>query len=226
MSKVQFNLLPDSKMQLDKAQRTKHLVYTIATIATIFSVVLLLVMLVVVDVVQKKMMDDAGTKVDNASKQLRDLNIDKVVTVQNQLQALTGLHQNKHISSRIFTYLPKVTPPGVSINKLDLDLAKTTLNISGTAGSQKDVNTFVDSLKQATFRVGDSAAAPAFQNVVESGFSISGKSVGYSIDMQFDAQLFSNDLKDAQGNIVTPVMTVKGASTQSGNVFSGTGSGN
>ncbi|HET7528800.1 MAG TPA: PilN domain-containing protein [Candidatus Saccharimonadales bacterium] len=226
MSKVQFNLLPDSKLQLDKAERTQHLVYTIAAIATVFSVVLLLLMLLVVDVMQKKMMDSAGTKVDAASKQLRDLNIDKVVTVQNQLQALTGLHQNKHITSRIFDYLPKVTPPGVSINKLDLDLAKNTLNISGTAGSQKDVNTFVDSLKQATFKVGGSAAAPAFQNVVESGFSISGKSVGYSIDMGFDPQLFSNNLKDSQGNIVAPVMSLSGGSAQSSNVFSGTGGGN
>lgn len=226
MSKVQFNLLPDSKLQINRAKQTKRVVYTIATIATVCSVVLLLIMLAVVDVVQKKMMDDAGAKVDSASKQLQDLNIGKIVTVQNQLQALTGLHQNKHITSRIFTYLPMVTPPNVSIDKLDLDLGKNTLSIAGTASSQRDVNTFVDTLKQATFKVGDSAPAPAFQNVVESGFSISGKNVGYSIDMSFDAQLFANNLKDSHGNIVAPVMSVKGGTSPSGNVFSGTEGGN
>ncbi|HEX5447621.1 MAG TPA: PilN domain-containing protein [Candidatus Saccharimonadales bacterium] len=220
MSKVQFNLLPDSKLRINKAQQTKHLVYTISAVVTICSIALLLIMLLVVDGVQKKMMDDAAAKVDNSSKQLQNMDVGKIITVQNQLQTLTGLHQNKHITSRIFSYLPKVTPPGVSINKLDLDLTQNTLNISGTANSQKDVNTFVDSLKQATYKIGDSAAAPAFQQVVESGFNITGQNVGYSIDMQFDAKLFANNLKDSQGNPVTPVISVSGASgNQSGNLF-------
>jgi len=221
MSKVQFNLLPDSKLQINKAQRTKHMVYTISTIAVVVSVGLLIVMLLLVDVAQKKLMSDAAARVDKSSKQLQDLNIGKIITVQNQLQTLTGLHQKKHITSRIFTYLPKVTPPGVSIDKLDLDLTKNTLNISGTANSQKDVNTFVDSLKQATYKVGDSTPVAAFQGVVESGFNINGKNVGYSIDMQFDPKLFANDLKDAQGNFVTPVVSVKGALANPNTLFNG-----
>ena len=208
---VQFNLLPDSKLELNRTRHTKHLVLTIAVLVSAACVALLLVMLVSVDVVQKKLMTDAAAKVDKSSHQLQSLKIDKAITVQSQLQSLTALHQSKHITSRIFTYLPKVTPPNVSINKLDLDLAKNSMTISGTADSQKAVNTFVDTLKFATFKLGkQGTAAPAFTSVVETGFNINVSSVGYTITMQIDPSLFANNLKDAQGQPVTPEISVNG----------------
>lgn len=215
MSKVQFNLLPDSKLAFNRTQHTQRLVYTIAVAATIVSLAVLLLMVGVVYGLQKKMMSDAGTKVDKASSQLQALNIDKIITVQNQLSALTQLHQNKHMTSRIFTYLPEITPPNVSIDKLDLDLAKNTMTISGTASSQKDVNTFVDVLKFTTYKVGSTGSpAAAFQQVVESGFNLNVSSVGYTIDMQFDPKLFANNLKDASGKPAVPQMSL--ASSLSG----------
>lgn len=209
MSKVQFNLLPDSKLNFNRQQRAKKLVYTGASIASVASIALLLIMLLFVDGVQKKLMNDAGKSVDQASSQLQALNINKIITVQSQLQALPALHQNKHIASRIFTYLPKITPANVSINRLDLDMVKNTMVISGTADSQKTVNTFVDTLKYATFTVGaQSSPAPAFQQVVESGFSLNTGSVGYTIDMQFDPSLFSNTARDSKGQVITPTVSV------------------
>lgn len=208
MSTVQFNLLPDSKLEFNRTQKTKKLVFTIAIVACGASLAIFLVMLGLVDGVQKKLMDDAATKVDKSSQQLQDLDVGKIITVQNQLKALPGLHQQKHMISRIFTYLPKITPPSVSINKLDLDMAKNTMSLSGTAGSQKDVNTLIDTLKFTTYKVGSDNPAPAFQSVVESGFNINAKGVGYTVDMQFDPKLFANNLTDSQGNTVTPVVSV------------------
>lgn len=209
MSSLQLNLLPDSKLEFNRIQYTKRLATSISFIVVIVSVAILLLMLFVVDVVQKKQMSDASAQLDKSSKQLDQLNVNKVITVQNQLQTLVGLHQDKHITSRIFTYLPKITPASVTINKLDVDLTSNTMNISGTAGSQKDVNTFIDSLKFATYTIGNQGvSAPAFQSVVESGFSISTGSVGYTIDLNFDPKLFTNDLKDSQGNFVNPQISV------------------
>ncbi len=209
MSKVQFNLLPDSKLSFNREQHTKKLVYTVAIIASAVSIVAFLLMLGLVDGVQKKLMSDAATKVDKSSSQLQALKVDRIITVQSQLEALPALHQNKHITSRIFAYLPKVTPPNVSINKLDLDLTNNTMTISGTADSQKAVNTFVDVLKYATYTVGSqSSPAPAFQNVVESGFNLNVSSVGYTVNLQFDPKLFTNTAKDAQGKVITPTISV------------------
>lgn len=209
MSKVQFNLLPDSKLNLNRAQRTKRLVYTIAVIASGASVILLILMLLLVDGVQKKLMNDASAKVDKSSSQLQALNVGKIITVQSQLQALPALHQNKHITSRIFTYLPKITPPNVSITKLDLDLVNNTMVISGTADSQQAVNTFIDTLKYATYSLGpQTPAAPAFQQVVESGFNLNAGNVGYTLNMQFDPKLFTNSAQDAQGKAIAPTISV------------------
>ena len=212
MSRVQFNLLPDSKLALNRAQHTKRLVYTISILASVISVGILLIMLVLVDVVQKKIMNDAAGRVYTASSQLQNLKIDNIITVQSQLQALTGLHQSKHISSRIFTYLPKITPPNVSINKLDLDLSLNTMTISGTADSQKAVNTFVDTLKFTTYKINSTdTPTPAFQSVVETGFNINAGSVGYTISMNVDPNLFANNLKDAKGNPSSPQISVNSA---------------
>jgi Tfp pilus assembly protein PilN len=209
MSKVQFNLLPDSKLTLNRNLHTKRLVFSIATIVSLVSVALLVVLLLFVDGVQKKLMSDAAKNVDKSSQQLKNLNVERIITVQNQLQALPALHQNKHVTSRIFTYLPKITPSNVSINQLTLDLTKNTMIISGTTDSQKTINTFIDTLKYATFTAGpQSSPAPAFQQVVESGFSLNAGSVGYTINMQFDPKLFTNSAKDAQGKVITPTISV------------------
>lgn len=208
MSVVQFNLLPDSKLEFNRTLHTKRLAYTIAVVASAASLAILLVMLGLVDGVQKKLMSDAATRVDKASSKLQQLDVGKIITIQNQLQTLPGLHEKKHITSRIFTYLPKVTPPNVSINRLDLDLTKNTMSIAGTAPSQKEINTFVDTLKFAKYTIGSGQPTQAFTNVVESGFSLNSTGAGYGIDMQFDPQLFANGLKDSQGKSITPVISV------------------
>lgn len=207
MSTIQLNLLPDSKLKFNRTQHTKRLVFIVAVIVSAASLAVFLIMLSLVDGVQKKLMSDAAARVDKANSQLQQLNIGNIITVQNQLQALPGLHQSKHIASNIFTYLPKITPPNVTINKLDLDLAGNTMSISGLAGSQKDVNTFIDSLKFAKYKIGSGQSTLAFQNVVESGFNINSTGAGYTIDMQVDPKLFTN-LRDDKGKSVTPVMSV------------------
>jgi hypothetical protein len=215
MSWVQFNLLPDSKLEFNRTQRTKRLVFTIAVVSGAASLAILLIMLGIVHGVQKKLLDDAQKHVKDSSSQLDKLDVNKIITVQNQLKTLPGLHQKKHITSRIFTYLPSITPPTVSINKLDMDLAQNTLSLSGTAGSQKDVNTFIDTLKFAKYKIGSGKQTPAFSNVVESGFSISSTGVDYSVNMSFDPQLFANGLRDDQGKPISPEISVDRSSFNS-----------
>lgn len=217
MSIVQFNLLPDVKLQYMRVQRTKNLVYTIAALVSIVSLAIFLLAIFTVDVVQKTQLNSAGNSVDKASSQLKSISqVDNIITVQNQLKSLSGLHQNKNITSRIFTYLPQVTPANVSINKLDLDLTKNTMDISGTANSQQEVNTFVDTLKFATYKVNSTdTPAPAFPSVVESGFNITPNNIGYSITVQFDPKLFANNLLDSQEQPQVPKLTVQNSSSSS-----------
>jgi Tfp pilus assembly protein PilN len=210
MSKVQFNLLPDVKLQYNRAQRLRKTVNSVAFLVSAAAFGVFLLMLLTVDVVQKKQMSDAGKELDSVSKQLNSIpELNNIVTVQSQLQALTTLHQNKHVTSRVFVYLPQLTPAGVSINKLTLNLKDQTLLIGGQADSQKTVNAFVDTLKATTFKVSDQdTAARAFPSVQESNFTINPTNVNYTINMTLDPKLFANNLKDSQGQPATPKLTI------------------
>lgn len=208
MSRVQFNLLPDIKLQYNKTKRLKHLVTTIATLVTAGSLGLLIILFLTVEVVQKKQLSDSAKDVDKASQDLKSVpQIDQIITVQNQLNTLSQLHQSKHIVSRIFTYIPKVTPSNVTINKMEIDLKQSTMTITGKATTQANVNAFVDSLKFANFKVGSDEAKPAFSNVVESGFTISQGSISYAINLVFDPALFANSV-DADGKPTSPTLSV------------------
>jgi Tfp pilus assembly protein PilN len=224
MSKIQFNLLPDLKLQYNKVQRVRKTVNSIAVLVSLASLAIFLLMLLTVDVVQKKQMSDAGKELDSLSKQLNSIpQLNTIVTVQNQLQSLPALHQSKHITSRVFTFLPQLTPASVSINKLNLDLKENTWVISGTADSQQTINSFVDTLKATTYKVGqESASTKAFPSVLESGFSINPKSVNYTISMTVDPKLFANNLTDSQGKTIAPQLVVPNYTNNTPGAFNST----
>lgn len=215
MSRVQFNLLPDVKIDYMRTRRTKNFVIAVSTIVTIASVAILLIMLGTVEVVQKKQMSDAQKKLDNANSQLDKVSdLNKIVTVQNQLHTLVNLHQSKHASSRIFSYLAQLTPSKASISRLSMDMSQNTLSISGNADSQKTVNTFIDTLKYTTYTVGgNDSPHQAFSQVLESSFAINSTDVSYTLDMQFDPKLFANNLTDDQGKTITPKLSVPSLTT-------------
>lgn len=229
MSKVQFNLLPDVKMQLVAAQRKRNLVISLAFLVSGIAFVIFLIMLITVDVVQKKQLSNADKSFANYSKQLASTpNVAEVLTVQNQLQTLIGLHQQKHVASRLFTYLPQVTPTNVHISQFSIDFGQNTMQISGTAASQQATNTFIDTLKFTTYKVNkQDQAQTAFLSVVETSFGASSNGATYSLTIQFDPTLFSNNLGGK-----TPVLTVpKQTTTRSvlddpANLFNGTDSSN
>lgn len=216
MSAVQFNLLPEAKAEANKQQHSRVMLQfgLIAAAAVTFGIFVIL--LLSVGVIQKKQVNDAGKQLDAASAKLAAVpDISNIVTIQSQLQSLATLHQEKHIPSRLFTFLPQVTPSNVSVTRLKLDLKQGTLSLSGNTDTQQSVNSFVDTLKATTFKVTEQGGSTrAFPSVVESNFGITATSVTYSIDMQIDAKLFANNLRDAQGKLVEPKLTVPKAAGQ------------
>jgi len=210
MSQVQFNLLPDTKLATVKSSRSRDLLVSFALIISAASAVIFLVLLMTTSVIQKKQLSNADKTIASDTAKLQSMNgLDKMITVQNQLSTLVDLHKNKHISSRIFSYLPEVTPTQVSLGRLAMDFKGNTMQIDGTAFDQKSVNTFIDTLKFTTYIVnsGDSPKS-AFPSVVESSFSIGSKNVGYSLNVIFDPALFANNVFDSQGHSKAPTLQV------------------
>ena len=210
MNNVQFNLLPELKMTHVKASRTRALVVSTAVLVSGVTIGLFLLLFLSVNVVQKKQIGDADKDIAKYTAELKAVpNIDKILTIQNQLKSLTGLHQAKHITSRIFTYLPQVTPANVKISRISLDFATSTIAIDGTADTQVSVNTFVDTLKFTEYKVGEQGATgKAFSTVTESSFSINPGNVSYGLTVTFDPTLFANNLLDSEGRSQTPVLVV------------------
>src|SRR5687768_790771 len=98
---IQFNLLPDIKIQYLKAKRQKHMVMLGAVAAIIVSLAVFIVLITVVYGLQKKNLSDLNTDIKTASEELRDTkDLTKILTVQNQLKALPALHDQKVVSTR------------------------------------------------------------------------------------------------------------------------------
>lgn len=194
---IQFNLLPDVKLDYIKAERQKHLVVSISTIASIAAVALFVILIVIVDVWQKKSMNDLNSDITTSSTQLQNTNsLNKILTVQNQLGALETLHNQKPVVSRLFGYLQQVTPASVTIATLNVDYTQHTITITGAAGSIDDINTFVDTLKFATYGTSSTSSQQnAFTNVVLASFSRSSKSATYTVNLGFAPTIFSETSK-------------------------------
>lgn len=193
---IQFNLLPDVKIAYIKAQRQKRLIVSISIIASIAAVALFVLLFTFVNLAQKKNMNDLTKDIKQQSADLaktEDLN--KILSVQNQISALDQLHGNKVVASRIFGYLQQVTPAQVAISQLEIDYESGTISVSGTAQSVAAINTYTDSFKFTNYTTDatGSEKKPAFNSVVLANLSRTENKNTYNITLNFDPVIFSQE---------------------------------
>ncbi|MGZ6005301.1 MAG: PilN domain-containing protein [Candidatus Saccharimonadales bacterium] len=187
---LQFNLLPDVKMEYIRAQRLKQTVVSISAVVAGAALTLLILLFLVVDVFQKAHLKDVNTDIATNTSKLQSItDLNKILTVQNQLNSLPALHAQKPVASRLFNYIGQVVPAKVNISSLNLDFTQKVIQLNGTADSISTVNKFVDTLKFATYASGGSNKK-AFSNVVLSSFSRSDKDASYAINLNFDSAIF------------------------------------
>jgi len=192
---VQFNLLPDIKIQYIRARRQKHLVLVFSGIAIAASLLILAVLFSTAYGIQKKSISDLTKDITAASNELKSTpDLTKMLTVQNQLRVLPELHKNKPMASRIFTYIAQVTPSEASISRLRVDFDNQIITISGSATSLEVVNTYTDTLKFATYHTDKDRETEiqAFSDVVLADFGRDVKGASYTITMTFDPTIFDN----------------------------------
>lgn len=212
---VQFNLLPDVKLQYVKARRTKYLMTMISVVATAAAVSIMLFFLFMANVIQTRSLSDLQDDIDTYSAELQGVeDLSRILTVQNQLSTLTQLHDDKPVTSRLFTYISQLTPSEASLNRVEIDYEAGTLSISGDAPSLDVVSLYTDTLKATYYTMGDSTedSPKAFSNVVLSSFSRNEQGASFTITLTFDPVIF-NSQQDVK--LVVP----SGAKTDNTNVF-------
>lgn len=198
---IQFNLLPDVKKQSLIVQQRKRLTIVISTFVSLISLAIFILLLVFVDIYQKVHLSNLSKQITSNSQQLsHDTNLNKILTIQNQLSTLPQIQAQTPASSRLFTFLNQITPNNTSITNLQLDFTQNMLTVTGTANNLATVNQYVDSIKYATYQVAGNKTAPAnaFSNVTLSSFGYSNTTsstaypANYTITFNFDPTIFNN----------------------------------
>lgn len=209
---IQLNLLPDVKLEYLRTTRNKRLVIGISLVVIAVSVAVLLLLGSIVYGFQKKNLSDLNQDIATYNDQLKKMpDLDKVLTVQNQLTSLTALHEDKAVASRLTGYLTQLTPTAASITQLDVDFAANTMTITGSAQQLDVVNTYIDTLKFTTYQTLSADSAPegealrAFNSVVLSQFSRNDSGAKYTITLGYDPAIFdvANNVKLTVPKIVS-----------------------
>ncbi len=192
MSGIQLNLVPDVKAQYLKAERTRKTVIVISAIVIAASVALVLVMLSLV-AGQKALLGSVDKDIDKLALEIKNTkDVEKMLTVQSQLNSLDKLHNDKTVNSRLFDYLSKLVPSQVQISTIELKFEDNVATISGTADSIETINEFVDTLKFTNYKLnGSNEEVPAFSEVVLKSFGKNDKGATFTVEFKYDPALFS-----------------------------------
>jgi hypothetical protein len=194
---IQFNLLPEVKLQFIKAQRMRRLILSIAVAVSLLSLVLL-GLVVGAHQLGKKHLSDLSRDISSESKKLQEEpQLNDILTVQNQLQSLTTLHAGKPAVARLFDYLNRLTPAQISLTNYTSDFTTQAVTVTGSADALSTVNQYIDTLKFTTYSLKEdtSTKTKAFKAVVLSSFSLSSatdksKGANFGISFTYDPAIF------------------------------------
>lgn len=133
---IEINLLPNVKRELLKTRAMRNRVISIsflvggASIATVVVLALILGSQIAAEAVQSGVIKDRNDKL----MAVEDLN--KVVTIQNQLTKINEQHSGKKINSRVFdvvTAVNPVAPNNVSFSDIKVNPESKTITLEGSA---------------------------------------------------------------------------------------------
>lgn len=212
---IQVNLLPDVKQNFIKARRLKRLTALIALITAGSALTLFVLLFITVNIWQKQRIKGITNDINRLSTELKAVpDLDRILTVQQQLKSLPDLHAKKPAATRLFTYISQVTPTAVSIAKISVNFDTKTFSISGSADKLESINKFVDTLKFTNYKMSADATEekPAFGSVVLKSFGRDTKGANYSIDLSFDPVIF--DSKAAALALIVPKIITTRSETE------------
>lgn len=214
---IQFNLLPDVKLEFIKARRNQRLVIGGSLLVIAACAFVMIMLLTIVFVGQRKHLSDLNGDIAQYTQQLKNTaDLDKILTVQNQLKALPGLHDSKPAATRLYNYVQQVTPASATISQLNVDYDQSKITITGNTSTLDVVNVFTDTLKFTNYKATNAdkndKGQPAFKNVVLTQFSRTTSGSNYTIDADFDPAIF--DIKQSVGLVVPNIISTRSATEQ------------
>jgi hypothetical protein len=234
---IQLNLLPDLKKEFIKAQKTKALVITVSIFVTLGALGLSALLFVYVTFLQQFQSNLASDDITKKEQQLKGItDIDKYLTVQNQLASLPDLHNQKGMYSRMFDFLSVMNPSApnnVTLSDLRVLTDDKTIIFTGTTASFQTLNTFADTLKnvEVTYKEGgqgDPKTNKMFEQVLVQTADIVRANnqtlVGFTVKTTYKDLVF--DVRNTDMTAKVPTITTTQSVTQSPNpLFNGKAGG-
>jgi hypothetical protein len=223
---IQFNLLPDVKLEYIKARRTQSLVILVSTILIAAFLAIFIILYVYVSIIQKSHLKSLGEQVTSNTQQISsNTNLNKTLTIQNQLESLPALYKERPAATQLLPFINQLTPANATISALAINFTTYTGSIQGNADTLSTINTFVDTLKFTNYSLGSSKGTNAFSNVVLSSFAevSSPPGVSYTITFSYDPLIFNST--SAATLSVPNIITTRSITQQPTDLFLGTSTG-
>jgi len=215
---IEINLIPDVKQELLKAQRVRTSVISIAIVIGIVAVGIVVALAMWVFAVQAARDVITDNTIKSESQKLSGVeDISGTLTIQNQLSKLVAMHDGKHIDSRIFDILNTINPSApnnVSITKLTLDSADSTIKVEAQAVSgYPALEVFKKTINATMFEYtkdGQKKSVPLATSMSDSdrsyGEDASGaKVLRFTLTFEYPAELFTRTAQSA--TVVAPEKT-------------------
>lgn len=130
---IQVNLVPDVKLELIRAQRHRNWVVSVAVISMLASVAIVVILGLVIGG-QALASGSVSKKIETADRKFQGMeDVDKTVTIQNQLASIQSTHDQKAMTSRIFDLLAEASAKGtdnsVSLTSFSVDTISKTVSL-------------------------------------------------------------------------------------------------
>ena len=208
---ISLNLLPDVKQEYLKTLRFRRRVISMAVLITIAAVSVAVLLASWVYIGQSALMGHYTRSIEEKSKEMRDIpDLDKYLTLQNQLQYIDALHAGKNDFSRLMAFLPKLNPKAPNnVLLASVDVVEgaegSTMIFKGETKDYSALATFRDTLVNARIKYhggdGSEVTEKLFESVAVTQSSIGkaqdGKQiVSFNIDAIYNPNAFRYSNKE------------------------------
>lgn len=132
---LSVNLLPVEQKSESSRRKLRSLVANISRLLAVVLFAIAAFLYFVTNISQANRIEELQDATDTALIQLQgEPEIDKLLTLQNQLTSIPQLHNSKAVSSRLFDYLDKIVPEDVTLTDVSLDFTGTDAAAGGGDG--------------------------------------------------------------------------------------------
>lgn len=108
---IQINLIPDVKQELLRAQAQRNIVISASIVLSIAAGIIVVLVASFVFGAQQYTMGKTNEAIDEQYKTLSEVeDLDRLLTIQNQLKKVSALNENKNVASRIYGMLNVIVP--------------------------------------------------------------------------------------------------------------------